>query len=279
MDINFPLILVVLTALALVIWLFDRLVLVPRRVQRDQALRTRFPGWQQEGSADAAGYAAAAASALREPVPVEYARSFLPVLAAVLVLRSFLVEPFQIPSSSMVPTLLVGDYILVNKFAWGIRLPVLNTKVIEVGKPERGDVMVFFPPNRPEYFIKRVIGLPGDRIAYHDKVLYVNGERVPQELIVQMPPAAPSYQILEESLGTHPHIMRKELLRGGPDNFEITVDPGHYFMMGDNRDNSSDSRIWGQVPEANVVGKAFAIWMHWGSFLSLPDFARVGTIR
>lgn len=279
MDINFPLILVVLTALAFVIWLFDRIALVPGRKQREQGLRERFPAWQQDGSADAAAYAAAAAGALREPLPVEYARSFLPVLAAVLVLRSFLVEPFQIPSSSMVPTLLVGDYILVNKFTWGIRLPVLNTKVIDVGQPERGDVMVFFPPNRPEYFIKRVIGLPGDRIAYRDKVLYVNGERVPQELIVQMPPAAPSYQILEESLGAQPHIMRKELFRGGPDNFEITVEPGHYFMMGDNRDNSSDSRIWGQVPEANVVGKAFAIWMHWGSFFSLPDFSRVGMIR
>jgi signal peptidase I len=279
MDINFPLILVVLTGAAFVIWLFDTLALAPRRAQREAALRGRFPGWEQEGSADAAGYAAAAASALREPVPVEYARSFLPVLAAVLVLRSFIVEPFQIPSGSMVPTLLVGDYILVNKFTWGIRLPVTNTKVVDVGQPDRGDVMVFFPPNRPEYFIKRVIGLPGDRIAYRDKVLYVNGERVPQELIVQMPPAAPSYQILEESLGAHPHVMRKELLRGGPDNFEVTVEPGHYFMMGDNRDNSSDSRVWGQVPEANVVGKAFAIWMHWGSFLSLPDFSRVGMIR
>ncbi len=250
MDINFPLILVALTALAFVIWLADVTVLAPRR----------DPGRP-------------------EPVPVEYARSFLPVLAAVLVLRSFLVEPFQIPSSSMVPTLLVGDYILVNKFAWGIRLPVLNTKVIEVGQPERGDVMVFFPPNRPEYFIKRVIGLPGDHIAYHDKVLYVNGEQVPQELIVQMPPAAPTYQILQETLGEHGHVMRKELQRSGPDNFEITVEPGHYFMMGDNRDNSSDSRIWGQVPEANVVGKAFAVWMHWGSFLSIPDFSRVGMIR
>lgn len=279
MDINFPLILVVLTGLSFVIWLLDRLVLAPGRARRAEDLRARFPAWQQEGSNDASAFAVAAASVLREPVPVEYARSFLPVLAAVLVLRSFIVEPFQIPSSSMVPTLLVGDYILVNKFSWGIRLPVLNTKVIDVGQPDRGDVMVFFPPNRPEYFIKRVIGLPGDRIAYRDKVLYVNGERVRQELIVQMPPAAPSYQILEESLGAHPHVMRKELLRGGPDNFEVTVEPGHYFMMGDNRDNSSDSRIWGQVPEANVVGKAFAIWMHWGSFFSLPDFSRVGMIR
>ena len=279
MDINYPLILVVLTAVAFAIWLLDRFVLAPRRARRGAGLRQRFPGWEQQGSADALGYAAEAARALREPLVVEYARSFLPVLAAVLVLRSFLFEPFQIPSSSMVPTLLVGDYILVNKFTWGIRLPVLNTKVIELGQPRRGDVMVFFPPNRPEYFIKRVIGLPGDRIAYRGKVLYVNGEEAPQELMMQMPPAAPTYQILEENLDGAHHVMRKELLRSGPDNFEITVEPGHYFMMGDNRDNSSDSRIWGQVPEANVVGKAFAIWMHWGSFFSLPDFSRAGMIR
>ena len=279
MDINYPLILVVLTAVAFAIWLLDRFVLAPRRARRGAGLRQRFPGWEQQGSADALGYAAEAARALREPLVVEYARSFLPVLAAVLVLRSFLFEPFQIPSSSMVPTLLVGDYILVNKFTWGIRLPVLNTKVIELGQPRRGDVMVFFPPNRPEYFIKRVIGLPGDRIAYRGKVLYVNGEEAPQELMMQMPPAAPTYQILEENLGGAHHVMRKELQRSGPDNFEITVEPGHYFMMGDNRDNSSDSRIWGQVPEANVVGKAFAIWMHWDSFFSLPDFSRAGMIR
>jgi signal peptidase I len=279
MDINYPLILVVLTAVAFAIWLLDRLALAPRRARRGAGLRQRFPGWEQQGSADALGYAAEAARALREPLVVEYARSFLPVLAAVLVLRSFLFEPFQIPSSSMVPTLLVGDYILVNKFTWGIRLPVLNTKVIELGQPRRGDVMVFFPPNRPEYFIKRVIGLPGDRIAYRGKVLYVNGEEAPQELMMQMPPAAPTYQILEENLDGAHHVMRKELLRSGPDNFEITVEPGHYFMMGDNRDNSSDSRVWGQVPEANVVGKAFAIWMHWDSFFSLPDFSRAGMIR
>ena len=182
---------------------------------------------------------------------------YVVVLAAVLVLRSFLFEPFQIPSSSMVPTLLVGDYILVNKFTWGIRLPVLNTKVIELGQPRRGDVMVFFPPNRPEYFIKRVIGLPGDRIAYRGKVLYVNGEEVPQELMMQMPPAAPTYQILEENLGGTHHVVRKELQRSGPDNFEITVEPEHYFMMGDNRDNSDDSRMGvGYVPADNLEGKA-----------------------
>jgi signal peptidase I len=167
----------------------------------------------------------------------------------------------------------------VNKFAYGIRLPVLNTKVIEVGQPGRGEVMVFFPPNDKRYFIKRVVGLPGDRIAYRDKVLYVNGERMSQQLIAQLPPLQPTYQILDERLGSVSHIVRKEINRQIGDDFEVTVAEGHYFMMGDNRDNSSDSRVWGQVPESNIVGKAFAIWMHWDSFFSLPAFSRAGSIR
>lgn len=279
MDIDFPLILVALTALALLVGVFDLLVLRPRRKQRETELRRRFPAWNQQGSTDAIAYAAQAGSSLRVPTAVEYARSFLPVLLIVLVLRSFLVEPFQIPSSSMVPTLLVGDYILVNKFAYGVRLPVLNTKVIEVGEPQRGDVMVFFPPNDHRYFIKRVIGLPGDHIAYRDKMLYVNGEAVAQTLIAQLPPLAPTYQILEEDLSGVRHAVRKDLRRVMPDDFETTVSSGHYFMMGDNRDNSSDSRVWGEVPERNIVGHAFAIWMHWEGLLSLPSFSRLGVIQ
>ncbi|MBP8925172.1 MAG: signal peptidase I [Pseudomonadales bacterium] len=279
MDIDFPLILVGLSFTALVIWVVDLLLLAPGRRRREAELRTRFPDWAEEGSSDAGKFRVEQEKIVREPVAVEYARSFLPVLLIVLVLRSFLVEPFQIPSSSMVPTLLVGDYILVNKFAYGVRLPVLNSKVLEVGEPHRGDVMVFFPPNDKRYFIKRVIGVPGDTIRYSAKVLYVNGQQMPQDLIAQLPPLNPSYQILEEDLGGIKHVVRRELLRRGPDEFEITVAPGHYFMMGDNRDNSSDSRVWGQVPERNIVGKAFAIWMHWGSFLSVPDFARAGMIR
>jgi signal peptidase I len=130
-----------------------------------------------------------------------------------------------------------------------------------------------------KYYIKRVIGLPGDRLEYRDKVLYLNGERMPQELVAQLPVRDPTYQIVEENLSGVAHMTRKELLRAGPDHFSLTVADGHYFMMGDNRDNSSDSRVWGPVPERNIVGKAFAIWMHWGSFLSLPDFSRVGSIR
>ncbi len=279
MDIDFPLILVTLTGLALVIRVLDALLWRPRRKRREADLQARFPAWNRQGSPDAIAYAAQAGGVLRVPATVEYARSFLPVLLIVLVLRSFLVEPFQIPSSSMVPTLLIGDYILVNKFAYGIRLPVLNTKVIDVGEPQRGDVMVFFPPNDHRYFIKRVIGLPGDHIVYRDKVLYVNGEEMPQTLIAQLPPLAPTYQILEENLSSVAHVVRKDLRRHIPDNFETTVSPGHYFMMGDNRDNSSDSRVWGEVPERNIVGNAFAIWMHWEGLLSLPSFSRVGGIQ
>lgn len=279
MDIDFPLILVALTALALLISVLDVLLWRPRRRHREAELHANFPAWNQPGSADALAYAAQAEGALRVPTTVEYARSFLPVLLIVLVLRSFLVEPFQIPSSSMVPTLLVGDYILVNKFAYGIRLPVLNTKVMDIGEPQRGDVMVFFPPNDHRYFIKRVIGLPGDHIAYRDKVLYVNGEEVPQVLIAQLPPLAPTYQILEEDLSGVTHAVRKDLRRFIQDDFETTVSPGHYFMMGDNRDNSSDSRVWGEVPERNIVGNAFAIWMHWEGLLSLPSFSRMSAIH
>jgi signal peptidase I len=209
----------------------------------------------------------------------EYAKSFFPVLALVLVLRSFVVEPFQIPSESMVPTLLVGDYILVNKYSYGLRLPVVGTKIVEVGEPQRGDVMVFFPPHKDIYFIKRVIGLPGDQISYKNKQLFVNGESVPQTLLAELPPINPQVQLFSENLDGVDHLAHKSLRRSQVDNFSITVKPGHYWMMGDNRDNSSDSRAWGQVPEERIVGRAFAIWMHWPSFTQLPSFSRDGFIR
>lgn len=211
-------------------------------------------------------------------IVAEYAKSFFPVLAIVLVLRSFIVEPFQIPSASMVPTLQVGDYILVNKFTYGIRLPVIGTKIVDLGEPSRGDVMVFFPPDDARYFIKRVIGLPGDVIRYKHKQLFVNGQPAAQDLIARMPPQRPVLNIYTEHLGAVSHAIHTNDLSAMRD-FEVVVKPGHYFMMGDNRDNSSDSRVWGQVPEKNVVGKAFAIWMHWESFTQLPSFSRVGAIR
>lgn len=251
MDINFPLILVVLVFISGFIALLDKLYFAKKR---------------ESGKAPA--------------LAIEYANSFFPVLFLVLVIRSFLVEPFQIPSSSMVPTLEVGDFILVNKFSYGIRLPVARTKVVDIGEPKRGDVMVFFPPHEDRYFIKRVIGLPGDKIDYIDNQLYINGEKVAETLLVQRPAGNPFFEIYEETLGGVAHQTRKEL---NP-QYNLTrrgdiVPEGHYYMMGDNRNNSLDSRAWGFVPEENIVGKAFAIWMHWEGLGSLPSFSRVGAIQ
>ncbi len=276
LTIDFPLILVVLVFGSGLIWLVDALLFAPGRKRTLQALRQEFPGWQEEGSLDAERYAARVSKNAREPVAVEYARSFFPVLFVVFVLRSFIVEPFQIPSASMVPTLQVGDYILVNKYTYGLRLPVVRTKVLDLNEPQRGDVMVFFPPHMNDtYFIKRVVGLPGDTVVYRDKRLYVNNEPVDIKVI---PGGDQRHTLGRETLGVAEHEIQVDNFRPGR-NFSVVVKPGHYFMMGDNRDNSSDSRIWGQVPERDIVGKAFAIWMHWDSFLSVPSFARVGGIE
>jgi signal peptidase I len=180
----------------------------------------------------------------------------------------------------MVPTLQVGDFILVNKYAYGLRLPVSRTKVVNIGEPERGDVMVFFPPHMNEtYFIKRVIGLPGDEIRVENNVLYINGERASQELIQALPPGNPQVEVLWEEIYGHRHLMAKQMAPSRFSNYRAVVPEGHYFMMGDNRDNSLDSRSWGFVPERDVVGRAFAIWMHWEKLLSVPSFNRVGTIE
>ncbi len=261
MDINFPLILVILVFVSGAIALADKLFLSKRR-QEDEA----------------------------ETAVVEYSKSFFPVLLLVLVLRSFLVEPFQIPSSSMVPTLEVGDFILVNKFTYGIRLPVVRTKVLSVNDPQRGDVMVFFPPHEKRYFIKRVVGLPGDRIDYIDNQLFINGEKISESLLARLPTNRPHYEVYEETLGEKTHRSIKDInyvasFSERSDGFKkrysnnFIVPEGHYFMMGDNRNNSSDSRVWGPVPEENIVGKAFAIWMHWEGLGSLPSFSRVSTIQ
>ncbi len=262
MDLDFPLILVVLTGLAGFMWLADRFFFSKQRTNEDTA------HWFIESTAP-----------------------FFPVLLVVLVLRSFVVEPFQIPSGSMIPTLKIGDFILVNKFAYGLRLPVSGTKVVSLGEPERGDVMVFFPPNDKRYFIKRVVGLAGDEIRVINNVLYVNGEKMLQSTLDTAAPhfvekslaeskSASNAQVMMEDLLGVDHLIRKHQTPGrlGRD-FSTVVPEGHYFMVGDNRDNSSDSRVWGAVPEENVVGKAFAVWMHWEKVLSIPSFDTVGTIR
>jgi signal peptidase I len=191
------------------------------------------------------------------------------VLLVVLLVRSFLVEPFRIPSGSMMPTLLVGDFILVNKFAYGLRLPVLNTKFVRIGEPQRGDVVVFRYPNDPSVdYIKRVIGVPGDHIAYYDRTLTINGKPMPQQgLKVYDGPEAelvPNAEVREEHLQKVSHNILIQPWKPSVEG-EFTVPAGQYFVMGDNRDNSNDSRYWGTVPEQNLVGKAFVIWMNWNS--------------
>jgi signal peptidase I len=284
MSLNFPLLLVIAVFVCGLLALLDLVILAPRR----RAAISNYQG--SVGQPDMA----VVERLNKEPLLVEYGKSFFPVLFIVLVLRSFLVEPFQIPSGSMKPTLDVGDFILVNKFSYGIRLPVLDQKIIEVGDPQRGDVMVFRYPSDPSVnYIKRVVGLPGDHIRYtSDKRLFVNGELVAKKLIGSEPGTLGSAELYEERLGAVEHQIRQEMsrYRAPPDN-EWTVPAAHYFMMGDNRDNSNDSRYWddpnipkaelGMVPDKNIVGKAFAVWMSWPEpkLSHFPNFSRVGLIK
>ena len=264
MSINFPLILVLATAFTGVVWLVDYLVFRPKRLGRVAAA-----GDIDEESRKAV---------LAEPIIVEYSISFFPVLAIVLVLRSFLFEPFQIPTGSMIPTLAVGDFILVNKFTYGIRLPVVGTKIVDIAEPKNGEVMVFIPPHQDEYFIKRVVGIPGDKIRYEDKTLYINGKRQNQTFVSQIPPVNPRVLQYREKLGEVDHLIQRNSYRETSVD-EWVIPEGHYFMMGDNRDQSSDSRYWGLVSEHNIVGRAVAIWLHKKPGLRLPEFSRNGWIQ
>jgi signal peptidase I len=222
-----------------------------------------------------------------EPLLVEYARSFFPIVLIVLLLRSFLVEPFRIPSGSMMPTLLIGDFILVNKFTYGVRLPVINTKIIDIDSPKRGDVVVFrFPKDPSVDYIKRVIGLPGDKVAYYDKKLHINGQVVEQtsQGVYQGIGEGANMSGTEHKLENLPtengnNIEHSILIKNGYPSVEgvYVIPPGQYFVMGDNRDNSNDSRYWGTVPEANLVGKAFFIWMSWDWQNKGIGFDRIGT--
>lgn len=251
---SFEAILTLLCLITGVIWLADRLVLSKRRAKGSEG------NWA-----------------------IELARSFFPVLLAVLILRSFVFEPFRIPSKSMVPTLLVGDFVLVSKFSYGLRLPITHTKILDTGEPERGDVAVFrYPVNPDEDYIKRIIGLPGDKITYRDEQLYVNGKPVPRkELGLYDGPDADVYDqmrlFMERLPGAEPHKMLHVVGRRGPQVINVTVPEGKYFAMGDNRDNSSDSRVWGFVPEHNLVGQAFMIWFSMDFSDLDPRFSRIGT--
>jgi signal peptidase I len=214
----------------------------------------------------------------REPVVVEYAKSFFPVLLVVFLLRGFLVEPFRIPSGSMIPSLYIGDFILVNKFAYGVRLPVMGNKMVEVDDPQRGDVVVFRYPRDPAVdYIKRVIGLPGDHIAYYNKVLYVNDKPVTRAFLEKYQGPGEvnvADEYVEDLTGVKHSIL---LINERPGiNAEYIVPDGHYFMMGDNRDNSNDSRYWGVVPDKYIVGKAFMIWMNFSDWN--VEWRRIGQV-
>ncbi len=205
----------------------------------------------------------------REPLLVEYSKAFFPVILLVFLLRSFAVEPFRIPSGSMLPSLQIDDYILVNKFSLGIRLPILHSKIIDIGTPSRGDVMVFRYPKKPALnYIKRVVGLPGDTVVYHDKNLKINGKKILQHpegeyLLGQVGQHRTVTSKRSEQLDDVRHDILVDSTRPDLRVHEYRVPEGHYFVMGDNRDYSSDSRIWGFVPESHIVGKAFFIWFSW----------------
>jgi signal peptidase I len=242
--------------------------------------------------ADRKVFAARRAAQDPEPIVVDMARAFFPVIVVVFLIRSFWVEPFKIPSGSMKPTLLVGDFILVNKYTYGIRIPVLNRKVIEVGEVQRGDVVVFRYPLDPSVdYIKRVVGVPGDKVLYKSKVLAVNGQPVPVQAAGFYTDGELNYlrlPMFTEKLGARAHAMmvvpteptlnlaqvrqfpHRDNCEYNDEGFTCTVPPGHYFMMGDNRDQSADSRYWGFVPDDHIKGRAFLVWMNFG------DFKRIG---
>ena len=261
----FALILFIALVVTGLIWAFDRALLAPTR-------RRAVLSLEQAGAATEAVEEARKESAL-----VEYSRAFFPVILVVFLVRAFVVEPFRIPSGSMEPTLRIGDFILVNKFEYGLRLPVLNKKIVSIGEPKRGDVMVFRYPGNPSVdYIKRVIGLPGDHIVYGDKKLYINGKLMPQTADGQFVYSeGQQHGIVSRKVKENLDGVVHDLLlsnRPDPTPMEFTVPPGQYFVMGDNRDRSWDSRYWGTVPEKNIVGKAFLIWFSW-------DFSSDGGVR
>ncbi|MDB6042218.1 MAG: Signal peptidase [Gammaproteobacteria bacterium] len=288
---DFSAVLFGITVLTGVVWLLDAVVL-----QRRRAAAARAAGKDP--------------ALIREPGTVDYARSFFPVALVVLVLRSFIFEPFRIPSDSMMPTLLDGDFIIVNKYAYGLRLPVINRKIVAVGSPQRGDVVVFRYPLDPSVnYIKRLVGLPGDHVEVRNDKITVNGQPVPFKVLgLYNDGCYVNFQLAQEQLGGHTHqamlcpvpldvspaplpgCNRKEVrgyncsdaqsaaMFAEPQVFSRVVPPGQYLMMGDNRDNSEDGRVWGFVPEQNLVGKATRIWFNWDPQRSGgPTWSRMGS--
>jgi signal peptidase I len=297
--VNFALVLFWLTVFTGAMYMLDILVFRKQRRVRANAAVARFDGGEALSLRAASGEDAVAEArqrlvdeSMRQPWWLEYTASFFPVIAAVFFLRSFVAEPFRIPSGSMIPTLIEGDLILVNKYTYGIRLPILHQKVLDVGQPQRGDVMVFrYPKDPTKDYIKRVIGIPGDTVEYADKRLTINGVKV--QASAPVPYLHPTRLInavkYTEKVGNTPHLTlnypERPAIIGPPgalvhqDACEIIVNgirckvpPNNYFMMGDNRDDSEDSRFWGFVPAENIVGKAFFIWMNFSNIKRIGSF-------
>ncbi len=297
---NFPLLLLILTAVTGLYWIAEKWVFLPQRRRAAQALADndtqRRESLQRQGitqvdnSRDIEG---AKERLLAQPWWLDWTAGLFPVILLVFVLRAFLFEPFKIPSGSMIPTLEIGDLILVNKFHYGIRLPVINKKIIPNNDPQRGDVMVFRYPVDPKIdYIKRVVGVPGDEISYINQKLSVNGQPVPEQVLedyydedrrlfskqfneklgdmehrILVDPTLPSSYGMRARAFPH-----SENCRYTAEGVTCKVPAGHYFMMGDNRDNSEDSRFWGFVPDENIVGKAFFVWMNFGNPKRIGNF-------
>jgi signal peptidase I len=301
---NFALILFILVILTGIAWVADKLVFLPQRRLAANAAVEEFDRQQERTDERFRDENAAKTRArlrderLRQPWWLEYSASFFPVILLVFVLRSFVVEPFKIPSGSMVPTLLVGDFILVNKYDYGIRLPIVDKKIIPNHDPQRGDVIVFrYPKDESVDYIKRVVGVPGDVVAYQDKRLTINGQPVPEtplpdfldedRLAAGRPPKY--VKQYAETIGTKTHAILNDpaappFVFGAEDyphrdNCEYNnrgvickVPPGNYFVMGDNRDDSADSRYWGFVPDRNIIGRAFFVWMNFSNLKRIGSF-------
>ena len=296
---NFALLLFIATVVTGLYWLAERFYFLPQRHKAAQVLEAssaqRRLDLQAKGIAkvDMDGdISEARTKLLMQPWWLDWTAGLFPVILVVFVLRSFLFEPFKIPSGSMIPTLLIGDLILVNKFTYGVRLPVIHTKITEGNAPQRGDVMVFrYPPQPSLDYIKRVVGVPGDEVAYLNKRLTINGKEVPTKAVPDFfdESQVRYFKQFEEELGAKPHRVLNNTeapaFVQGASNFEYRqnctysvegvvckVPEGHYFMMGDNRDNSLDSRYWGFVPDKNIVGKAFFVWMNFGNLGRIGPF-------